>query len=68
LLAAGPFFGVSFGLVWPALLTLPLAAWQIFTLHNIANGAAPLWSVFKVTAFAIVGLTAYLLALAFWLR
>lgn len=68
LLAAGPFFGISFGLVCPALLPVPLVAWQIFTLHNIANGATPLWSVFKVTAFAIVGLTAYLLALTFLLH
>ena len=68
LLAAGPFFGISFGLVWPALLTLPLAAYQIFALRNIANGAAPFWSVFKITAFAIVGLTTYLLAFTFWSR
>ncbi len=67
LLAAGPLFGISFGLVWPALLAFPLAAYQIFALRNIANGAAPLWAVFKITAIAIVGLTAYLLALTFWL-
>jgi len=68
LLAAGPFFGISLGLVWPALLALPLVAYQVFVLHSIAEGAAPLWSVFKITAFAIVGLTVYLLALTFWLR
>jgi 1,4-dihydroxy-2-naphthoate octaprenyltransferase len=68
LLAAGPFFAISFGLVWPALLTLPLAAYQIFALRNIANGAAPLWNVFKITAFAIMGLATYLLAVAFWLN
>ena len=67
-LTAVPFTGVPFGLVWPALLTLPLAAWQIFTLRNIADGAKPLWPVFIATATAIFGLTAYLITLAFWLR
>ncbi len=67
-LAAAPFLGVAFGLVWPALLTLPLAAYHIFTLRNIAEGAKPLWTAFIVTATAIMGLSAYLLTLTFWLR
>jgi 1,4-dihydroxy-2-naphthoate octaprenyltransferase len=67
-LAAVPFLGVPFGLVWPALLTLPLAAYQIFTLRNIADGAKPLWPAFIATSTAIFGLTAYLITLAFWLR
>ncbi len=67
-LAAIPFLGVPFGLVWPALLTLPLAIWQMFTLRNIAEGARPLWPVFVAVAAAIFGLTAYLITLAFWLR
>jgi 1,4-dihydroxy-2-naphthoate octaprenyltransferase len=67
LLAAGPFFGISFRLLWPVLLSAPLAAYQIFALHNITAGAAPLWNVFKITAFAIIGLATYLLALAFWM-
>ena len=67
LLAAGPFFGISFALLWPVLLTLPLAAWQAWTLNNIANGTAPFWRPFKISAFALIGLAAYLLALAFWL-
>jgi 1,4-dihydroxy-2-naphthoate octaprenyltransferase len=66
-LACLPFFGVSFGLVWPALLTLPLAAYQLFALRNIAEGARPLWTLFNVMALAIFGLTAYLMALTFWL-
>jgi 1,4-dihydroxy-2-naphthoate octaprenyltransferase len=67
-LAAIPFTGVPFGLVWPALLTLPLAAFQIYTLRNIADGAKPLWPAFIATGTAIFGLTAYLITLAFWLR
>lgn len=66
-LALTPFLGVSFGLVWPVLLTAPLAAYQIFMLYNISNGAMPLWAVFKLLALAIMGLTAYLMLMAFWL-
>ncbi len=67
LLAAGPFFDISFSLIWPALLTAPIAAYQIFALRNIANGAAPVWQLFRLTAFALMAFTAYLLMLAFWL-
>jgi 1,4-dihydroxy-2-naphthoate octaprenyltransferase len=66
-LALTPFLGVSFGLVWPVLLTAPLAAYQIFMLYNISNGAMPLWAVFRLIALAIMGLTAYLILMAFWL-
>lgn len=67
LLAAGPLFDISFGLIWPVLLTAPIAVYQIFALRNISNGAAPLWGVFKLTAIAIMGLAAYLLMVALWL-
>lgn len=67
-LAVSPFLGVPFALVWPAFLTLPLAAWQMFTLRGIADGSKPLWPLFITLATAIFGLTAYLLTLTFWLR
>ncbi len=67
MLVAGPVLGISFALIWPVLLTAPVAAYQIFTLRNISNGAAPLWSAFRVTAIALMGLAAYLMVLAFWL-
>ena len=67
-LLLGVFLGVSIDLVWPGLLTLPLAIYQVFILHSIAQGAKPLWTAFSVTALAIFGLSAYLLALTFWLR
>lgn len=67
-LLAAPLLGVSFQLIWPGLLTLPLAGYQIFALHNIAAGAKPLWAAFTVTALAVFGLTAYLFSLTFWLH
>lgn len=66
--AATPFFGVPFGLVWPALLTLPIAAFQVYSLRNMADGAKPAWSIFIATSTAVYGLTLYLIALTFWLR
>ena len=68
LFASAPFLGFSFNLFWPALLTIPLAGYQIFMLRNIGEGAPPLWRALSINAAAIFGLTAYLLTLTFWLR
>lgn len=68
LFASAPSFGFPFSLFWPALLTVPLAGYQIFMLHNIGEGAPPLWRALTINAAAIFGLTAYLLTLTFWLR
>ncbi len=67
-LAALPFFGLEFGFVWPALLTLPIAAYQVLMLRNIAEGAKPVWLAFNVAATVIFGLTTYLITITFWLR
>ena len=63
-----PFLGVPIGLVWPAFISLPIAAYQVYTLRNLADGAKPIWPVFITTATAIFGITSYLIALTFWLR
>ena len=55
-------------LVWPALLPLPLAGYQVFIMRGLADGARPVWPVFIATSTAILALTAYLMALSFWLR
>lgn len=68
LLACAPLLGFSFSLLWPAFLTLPFAALQIFWLHNVALGAKPIWSMLTANAVSIFGMTAYLLMIAFWLR
>lgn len=67
-LAALPFWGVPFTLTWPALLTLPLAAWQGWMLRNIAEGGKPFWNALHIAATALLGLTAYLITITFWLR
>ena len=68
LYAGTPLLAVPWALIWPALLTAPLAAYQIFMLRNIAEGAKPLWNILSINAAAIFGLTAYLLTLTFWLH
>jgi 1,4-dihydroxy-2-naphthoate octaprenyltransferase len=68
LLAVIPFFGFSFGVLWPAFLSLPFALLQMFWLRNIALGAKPIWRLFSTNAVAVLGLTAYFLTLTFWLR
>jgi len=68
LLASALFFGLAWGLIWPAFLTLPFALLQIYWLRNISQGAKPIWSLLTVNALAVFGLTAYLLTFAFWLR
>jgi len=68
LFAAAPLLGFSLGLLWPAFLTLPFALLQIYSLHNIALGAKPVWNLLMANAIALLGLTAYFLTLTFWLR
>jgi 1,4-dihydroxy-2-naphthoate octaprenyltransferase len=68
LLAAAPYFGVPWGLVWPVFLALPFAALQIYWLQRIAAGGNPFWKFMNVLVPSVFGLAAYLLALAFWLR
>jgi 1,4-dihydroxy-2-naphthoate octaprenyltransferase len=68
LLAATPFLGLPFGLAWPGLLTVPLAAFQVYQFRRLADGAKPIWPLLTATAVALPGLTAYLLTLALWLR
>jgi 1,4-dihydroxy-2-naphthoate octaprenyltransferase len=68
LLACAPLLGFSYSLLWPAFLSLPFAALQIFLLRNIAMGAKPIWTLLSATAVSIFGLTAYFLMIAFWLR
>ena len=68
MLASARLFGLSWALLWPAMLTLPFAIFQIWQLRNISMGAKPVWNLLTVNALAVFGLTAYLLTFAFWLR
>ena len=68
LLATAPLLGVSLALLWPALLAIPFAIFQIIMLRNIALGAPPLWKPLTINAAALFALTSYLLTFSLFLR
>jgi 1,4-dihydroxy-2-naphthoate octaprenyltransferase len=68
LLGVSTLWGFSLALLAPGFLTIPFAALQWNFLRNIARGAKPLWGLLTANAVAVFGLTAYFLALSFWLR
>jgi 1,4-dihydroxy-2-naphthoate octaprenyltransferase len=68
LVAGAPLLGYPWSLVWPVFLALPFAVIQIFWLQRIANGGRTLWNFLTSLAAATFGLTAYLMALTYWIR
>ncbi len=68
LFAGAPFLGYPWTLVWPVFLALPFALIEIYWLQRIANGGRTLWNFLTSLAAATFGLTAYLLALTYWIR
>jgi 1,4-dihydroxy-2-naphthoate octaprenyltransferase len=68
LFAGAPILGYPWSLVWPVFLALPFALIQIIWLQRISNGGRTLWNFLTPLAAATFGLTAYLLALTYWIR
>jgi 1,4-dihydroxy-2-naphthoate octaprenyltransferase len=68
LFAGAPLFGIPWSLVWPIFLALPFALIQIYWLQRIFNGGRTLWNFLTSLAAATFGLSAYLLALTYWIR
>jgi 1,4-dihydroxy-2-naphthoate octaprenyltransferase len=68
LFAAAPILEYPWSLVWPVFLASPFAAIQIIWLQSIANGGRTLWKFLTALAATTFGLTAYLLALTYWIR
>jgi 1,4-dihydroxy-2-naphthoate octaprenyltransferase len=62
------FFGLSWSLAWPMLLTLPIAIFEIVQILNILNGAKPNWTLFEWTAGSQIGILCYLVLLTLWLH
>jgi 1,4-dihydroxy-2-naphthoate octaprenyltransferase len=63
---ASNLLGFPWRLTWPTLLTIPLAAFQVWQLNQIASGAKPRWNLLSYTALATLGLTIYFLSFALW--
>jgi 1,4-dihydroxy-2-naphthoate octaprenyltransferase len=66
--SAAPLFGIPFRLIWPVMLTLPLAIYQVVMLRNIMLGLKPNWRVLTINAMALWGIVIYLLMFTFWVR
>ncbi len=62
----GIFFGLSWQLTWPRLLTLPVGIFQIWQVWQISLGARPRWRLLRITAYASFAITAYLLVFTLW--
>ncbi len=68
LLALAILLGLPLAVAWPGFLTLPLGLFEIWFMNRIGAGAKPNWFALTLSAFALFGLTAYLLTFAFWTR
>ncbi|MGE5223698.1 MAG: prenyltransferase [Omnitrophica WOR_2 bacterium] len=68
MLAIAAALGLPLRIALPAFLALPLGLLQIWYMNRIAAGAKPNWTTLTLSALVLFGATAYLLALAFWLR
>jgi 1,4-dihydroxy-2-naphthoate octaprenyltransferase len=60
--------GLPWVIVWPSLLPMPIAIFQVILLNQVASGSKPRWGFLKATSLAIVILTAYLLTFTYWTR
>jgi len=60
--------GLPWSLTWPGLLTIPVAAYQVHQISQIAGGAKPRWKILEYTSLSTLMLTAYFLTLAIWTR
>jgi len=62
------FLNIPWEMIWPVFLALPFAVVQVFWLQRIASGGRPLWNFLSALSIASFGLSAYFLAMTFWLR
>ncbi len=59
------FSGISWALTWPALLSLPVAIFQLIQMLRITGGARPNWVLLRLTAFMTVAITLYFVFITF---
>lgn len=66
----GVFFllGLPWGFTWPFLLGLPVGAYQIVQLQQIAAGVKPKWILLRWTSVGFFFLMTYLVAISLWIR
>lgn len=61
-------FGLPPAIGLPAMIPLPLAALQIWTITRISAGAKPNWRTLQLTGLTLFVATTYLFTYAFWTR
>lgn len=59
--------GLSWSLVWPMLLGLPLGGFQIFLIQRIEDGDKPRWRLLRLVAGGLFLLTTYFILLTLWI-
>lgn len=65
-LGAGAIAGLPWGIVWPALLGLPIGLFTIYQMFMIAGGAPPRWRTLLISSGATLALTVYFITFALW--
>ena len=65
LLGFGGLAGFPWSLTWPGLLTIPIGIFQMWQINQIGAGAKPAWRLLRLTASSLIGLSVYLISLAF---
>lgn len=67
LIVLAVFSGISWALTWPALLSLPVAIFQLIQMIRITGGAKPNWLLLRLTAFMTVAITLYSILITFFI-
>ncbi len=58
--------GLPLSVAWPVVFVVPIGLYQIWMMNRIADGAKPNWNLLLLVSLSTFGLTAYILAFAFW--
>lgn len=66
ILGAAFALGLPLAVAWPVVLVIPVGLFQIWMMNRIADGVKPNWNLLVLISISTVGLTAYILAFAFW--
>jgi 1,4-dihydroxy-2-naphthoate octaprenyltransferase len=66
ILGLAALFGLSWSLIWPFLLPMPLSILSVIEVLRIRIGAKPRWSILLLGGYGSLGCTIYLLTFALW--
>lgn len=62
------FQGLPWAIVWPSLLPIPIALYQVLLMNQVVSGKKPRWGIIKLTSVALIVLTTYLITFTYWTR